>query len=55
MTITSTALRLDAVHALRDDRAVHILEELATEVEVLSAHVGKPLFLIAESEPTTRC
>jgi len=43
-------IRLDAVHALRDDRAVHILEELATEVEVLSAHVGKPLFLIAETD-----
>ena len=43
-------IRLDAVHALRDDRAVHILEELAIEVEALSAHVGKPLFLIAETD-----
>lgn len=44
------ALRLDAVHALSDERAVHVLEEMATEVAVLSAHVGRPLTLIAESD-----
>ncbi|GAA3121073.1 malto-oligosyltrehalose trehalohydrolase [Streptosporangium carneum] len=43
-------LRLDAVHALHDTRATHLLEELATEVEVLSAAVGRPLTLIAESD-----
>ena len=43
-------LRLDAVHALRDNRATHLLEELAVEVEALSAHVGRPLSLIAESD-----
>jgi maltooligosyltrehalose trehalohydrolase len=43
-------LRLDAVHALVDTRATHVLEELAVEVEVLAAHVGRPLFLIAESD-----
>ncbi|GHH68849.1 malto-oligosyltrehalose trehalohydrolase [Streptosporangium violaceochromogenes] len=43
-------LRLDAVHALRDSRAVHLLEEMATEVEALSAAVGRPLTLIAESD-----
>jgi maltooligosyltrehalose trehalohydrolase len=43
-------LRLDAVHALLDRRAVHILEELASEVEVLSTHLGRPLSLIAESD-----
>ena len=43
-------LRLDAVHALHDRRAVHILEELAVEVESLSAHLGRPLSLIAESD-----
>ena len=36
-------LRLDAVHALVDHRAVHLLEELAAEVDALSAHVGRPL------------
>lgn len=43
-------LRLDAVHALLDRRAVHILEELAADVEALSTHVGRPLSLIAESD-----
>ncbi|MFI6762343.1 malto-oligosyltrehalose trehalohydrolase [Micromonospora sp. NPDC050417] len=43
-------LRLDAVHALRDQRAIPLLEELATEVEALSTHVGRPLSLIAESD-----
>ena len=43
-------LRLDAVHAIVDDSATHILEELAVEVDALAAHVGRPLFLIAESD-----
>jgi maltooligosyltrehalose trehalohydrolase len=43
-------LRLDAVHALYDTRAVHLLEDLAIETEALSAAVGKPLPLIAESD-----
>ena len=44
------ALRLDAVHAIIDSSAVHLLEQLATEVEELSACVGRPLSLIAESD-----
>jgi maltooligosyltrehalose trehalohydrolase len=44
------ALRLDAVHALVDRRAVHLLEQLATEVEALSANLARPLTLIAESD-----
>ncbi|SEP53248.1 maltooligosyl trehalose hydrolase [Amycolatopsis saalfeldensis] len=43
-------LRLDAVHALVDKRATHLLEELAAEVEELSAAVRRPLTLIAESD-----
>ena len=43
-------LRLDAVHALVDERATHLLEELAVEVEELGAQLSKPLFLIAESD-----
>jgi maltooligosyltrehalose trehalohydrolase len=43
-------LRLDAVHALYDDRAVTMLEELSTEVSALSAGLGRPLWLIAESD-----
>jgi maltooligosyltrehalose trehalohydrolase len=43
-------LRLDAVHALSDDRAVHVLEELSSEVDALEAHLRRPLTLIAESD-----
>ena len=43
-------LRLDAVHALADHSAIHLLEQLATEVESLSTHLGRPLSLIAESD-----
>jgi malto-oligosyltrehalose trehalohydrolase len=43
-------LRLDAVHAMRDSRAVHILEELAAAVEGLRAATGRELFLVAESD-----
>jgi maltooligosyltrehalose trehalohydrolase len=43
-------LRLDAVHALIDTRATHILEEIANEVEARSAFLGRPLTLIAESD-----
>ncbi|MGV9350102.1 malto-oligosyltrehalose trehalohydrolase [Streptomyces spiralis] len=43
-------LRLDAVHALADTRACHFLEELSTAVDALSADLGRPLFLIAESD-----
>ncbi|MGH8932922.1 MAG: malto-oligosyltrehalose trehalohydrolase [Egibacteraceae bacterium] len=43
-------LRLDAVHAIVDDSALHILEQLAVEVDALAAHVRRPLFLIAESD-----
>ncbi len=44
------ALRLDAVHALLDTRATHLLEELAVEADALSVHLGRPLSLIAESD-----
>lgn len=43
-------LRLDAVHALSDESPVHLLEEMAVDVAALSAHVGRPLTLIAESD-----
>lgn len=44
------ALRLDAVHTLVDNTATHLLEELAIETRCLSAHVRRPLTLIAESD-----
>lgn len=43
-------LRLDAVHALVDSSTPHLLEQLATEVDALSARLGRPLTLIAESD-----
>ncbi|TMR03482.1 malto-oligosyltrehalose trehalohydrolase [Actinomadura soli] len=43
-------LRLDAVHAITDHSAVHILEDLSCAVACLSAHLGRELFLIAESD-----
>jgi maltooligosyltrehalose trehalohydrolase len=43
-------LRLDAVHAFVDDTAIHLLEQLAVAVQSLSAHLGRPLSLIAESD-----
>ena len=43
-------LRLDAVHAMRDDRAVPILVELSDAVEALATGLGRPLSLIAESD-----
>jgi maltooligosyltrehalose trehalohydrolase len=43
-------LRLDAVHALVDERATHLLEELAAETDALSQSLGRPLWLIAESD-----
>jgi maltooligosyltrehalose trehalohydrolase len=44
------ALRLDAVHELRDSSATHILAELADATVDLSARLGRPLELIAESD-----
>lgn len=43
-------LRLDAVHALHDEQPVHLLQELAAASDALSAHLGRPLTLIAESD-----
>ncbi len=43
-------LRLDAVHALADERAVHVLEELSSDVDALAAALDRPLFLVAESD-----
>jgi len=43
-------LRLDAVHAFVDRSAIHFLEQLAAEVETLSATLARGLTLIAESD-----
>ncbi len=44
------ALRLDAVHALLDESPVHLLAQLSEEVAALSAVLGRPLGLVAESD-----
>lgn len=43
-------LRLDAVHAIHDMRAVHILEELAVRVEEYAKSRRRQVYLIAESD-----
>lgn len=43
-------LRLDAVHAIRDETALPFLEELSMRVEELAAESGRELLLIAECD-----
>ena len=43
-------LRLDAVHALADQRAQHLLEQLTGSVDRLAAMLNRELVLIAESD-----
>jgi maltooligosyltrehalose trehalohydrolase len=43
-------LRLDAVHAIHDEGAVHLLEELSAAVDRLGDELGRELWLIAESD-----
>ncbi len=42
-------LRLDAVHAIFDTSALHVLEELAGRVRELSDQLGRHLYVVAES------
>ncbi|MEO5608388.1 MAG: malto-oligosyltrehalose trehalohydrolase [Ornithinibacter sp.] len=44
------ALRLDAVHELKDDSPRHYLGELSDDVAALALTLGRPLDLIAESD-----
>lgn len=44
------ALRLDAVHELRDDSTPHILAQLSDETDSLATELGRTLTLIAESD-----
>lgn len=43
-------LRLDAIHAIFDHGAVHFLQQINQEVKAYAEQVGKPLFMIAESD-----
>ncbi|HVE63059.1 MAG TPA: malto-oligosyltrehalose trehalohydrolase [Mycobacteriales bacterium] len=44
------ALRLDAVHAIFDQSATHLLEELQDQVDALAEESGRIIELIAESD-----
>ena len=44
------ALRLDAVHAIKDLSARHILQDLSQAVQELGKHLGKTLHLIVECD-----
>ncbi len=44
------ALRLDAVHSLRDTSGRHLLQQLSDEVADLGRELGRPLALVAESD-----
>ncbi len=46
-------LRLDAVHAIFDQSATHVLELMAERVAELSIQINRPLALIAESDFNT--
>lgn len=43
-------LRLDAVHAIHDESALHVLEELMVRVRELTASTGRAYAVIAESD-----
>ncbi|MDQ0755535.1 malto-oligosyltrehalose trehalohydrolase [Arthrobacter sp. B3I4] len=43
-------LRLDAVHAFKDERAVHLLEEFGALADRVAAETGRPATMIAESD-----
>jgi maltooligosyltrehalose trehalohydrolase len=43
-------LRLDAVHEFVDRSAIHFMEQLSVEVDVLSTTLGRKFVLIAESD-----
>lgn len=47
-------LRIDAVHAISDASATHILAELTAEVRALAGRLGRTLIVIAESEVIDR-
>ncbi|MDN3934930.1 malto-oligosyltrehalose trehalohydrolase [Arthrobacter sp. YD4] len=43
-------LRLDAVHAFKDERAVHLLEDFGALADAVAAETGRPATMIAESD-----
>jgi maltooligosyltrehalose trehalohydrolase len=49
------ALRLDAVHELKDDSPTHVLAQLSDETRMLAHALERPLALIAESDLNDPC
>ena len=43
-------LRIDAVHAFKDERAVHLLEDFGALGDAVAAETGRPITMIAESD-----
>jgi maltooligosyltrehalose trehalohydrolase len=43
-------LRLDAVHAIHDESALPLLEEIAGHADELSQRLGRPIAIVAESD-----
>ncbi|WP_400158616.1 malto-oligosyltrehalose trehalohydrolase [Arthrobacter sp. BPSS-3] len=43
-------LRLDAVHAFKDERAVHLLEDFGVLADAVAAETGRPATMVAESD-----
>lgn len=43
-------LRLDAIHAIYDSSATHLLEQIQNEVDELSVHLRRSMIVIAESD-----
>jgi maltooligosyltrehalose trehalohydrolase len=43
-------LRLDAIHGILDQRAIHVVQELAEAVHDLGQHLGRSVLVIAESD-----
>ena len=43
-------LRVDAVHAILDTSAIHILEEIGSRVRELESQLGRTMWVIAESD-----
>lgn len=44
------ALRVDAIHAMYDQSAIHLWQEASARVQAMSREAGRPLRLIAESD-----
>lgn len=49
------ALRIDAIHGIKDDSSVHILKELQQKTDEIASRLNKQLHLISESDLNDSC